>query len=218
MFALLGIFAGFSLNLMLQFAIGLGFGLSQSLGQGLDSSQNRTDRDEASASAGIKNKYSVVPYIQIGCLFLGILIFWTAYYFVLKFFSGGFIEYFLIFPLSSLICMGVETAVKKVSPQYIDETSFSTYSALSGYSGLAPASFILTSLLAVNLLDGIIMAFFFALGCLLISAIIAEIKRRSFLERVPVYLKGNPLKLISMGLLSIVFAAVADICFKLFEH
>ena len=126
-------------------------------------------------------------------------------------------EYFLVFPLSSLICQGVEAGVKKMLPNRLNDNSFKTFSAFTGYNGLAPASFILTSLLAVTIMDGITLAVFFSLGCLLVSAITAEIARRSFLEKVPSSIRGNPLRLISMGLLSMVFAFAAGICLRLFE-
>jgi Na+-translocating ferredoxin:NAD+ oxidoreductase RnfA subunit len=191
--ASLAVFSALSLNLILQFVLGAGgavFPVKTSRGY-------------------------LLPVFQMVCLFVSVFLLWTAYYYILKPFSGGFLEYFLLFPLSALVCLGLETLWKKFSPKQEGVRSFS---ALTAYDGLVLVSLILTIHLALNPWDAFILSFFFALGCLLVLLILEKIRRRSVLERVPGPLQGGPLVLISMGLLSMIFAAVAWICFQVLEN
>jgi electron transport complex protein RnfA len=72
--------------------------------------------------------------------------------------------------------------------------------------------------MASNAADAALLSFFFAAGCLLSVSILGEIRRRSALEWVPRYIRGSPLALISMGLLSIIFASGAWICLRVLEN
>jgi len=63
----------------------------------------------------------------------------------------------------------------------------------------------------------VVIGFFFAFGTFISMLILNELRRRSTLERVPRCLRGNPLMLISMGLLSLISASVAGICFRILE-
>jgi electron transport complex protein RnfA len=58
-------------------------------------------------------------------------------------------------------------------------------------------------------LDALILAAGFFIGYMFSMAIILEIHKRSSIEPVPSALRGAPLLLISMGLLSLVFSAAA---------
>jgi electron transport complex protein RnfA len=91
------------------------------------------------------------------------------------------------------------------------------YSAFTAYEGLVPASLIITFLVAANFKSALVLTLFFAIGNLVAIIILDEIRRRSTLEWVPHYLKGSPLILISMGLLSLISVSVAGICFRILE-
>ena len=62
---------------------------------------------------------------------------------------------------------------------------------------------------ARNFVDATALSLGFALGIALAVAIISEIRRRSAMEAVPVPLRGGPLALIAMGLLSLIFSSTA---------
>jgi electron transport complex protein RnfA len=191
--AVLAVFAGLSLNLILQFALGTGGALLFTR----DSRENP------------------FPVFQTANLFVSVFVLWAAYYYILKPLSGGALEYFLLFPLSALVCLGFESLWKKLFPKQEGDRAFS---ALTAYGGLVPVSLIMTIHLALTVFDAAVLAFSFALGCFLALLILGEIRRRSSLEQVPRYLRGAPLVLISMGLLSMIFAVAAWICFRVLEN
>ncbi|MDR2617537.1 MAG: hypothetical protein LBC62_01590 [Treponema sp.] len=191
--AALAVFAGLSLNLILQFALG-------TRGVLLFTRDSRE---------------TPFPVFQMANLFVSVFVLWAAYYYILRPLSGGALEYFLLFPLSALVCLGFESLRKKVSPK---QESPGAFSASTAYGGLVPVSLIMTIHLALTVFDAAVLAFFFALGCFLALLILGEIRRRSGLEWVPRYLRGSPLVLISMGLLSMIFAAAAWICFRVLEN
>ena len=91
------------------------------------------------------------------------------------------------------------------------------FSAYTAYDGLVPASFMITFALAENFAGAVVLSLFFALANLAAMLILNEIRRRSALEWVPRCLRGSPLILISMGLLSLLSASAAGICFKILE-
>jgi electron transport complex protein RnfA len=189
----LAVFAGLSLNLMIQCALGV----SGAAGPAKDS------------------KRQPFPLFQFFCLFVSVFVLWTAYSLILKPLSGGFLDYFLFFPLCVLACLGLEALGKRL---FSKKEAVRVFKALTAYDGLVPVSLILTVHMASGATDALLLAFFFALGCLLSAAILGEIRRRSALEWVPRYIRGSPLALISMGLLSIIFASGAWICLKILEN
>lgn len=182
----LAIFAGLSLNLIFQFALG-------------------------AAPAG---KGSVIPLFQIICLFISVLILYIVFTYIINFFSWEFMGYFLFFPVCALVCLGLECLERKLFPK---KKEVRLFSGLSAYEGLVPASLILTMYLALNLLDALILSLSFALGCFMAVFIMKEIRRRSSMEGIPKYLRGMPLALISMGLLSMIFSSAAWIFFRVLE-
>jgi electron transport complex protein RnfA len=111
--------------------------------------------------------------------------------------------------------MAIEALWNKMYPK---TEKVRVFSALTAYDGLALASLLLTIQLAVNLGEAVLLSFFFALGCLTAMFILGEIRRRSLMEWVPHSLRGSPLVMISMGLLSMIFASGAWIFFKILEN
>ena len=183
----LAVFAGLSVNLILEFALGA---------------------DQAGKGKGL-------PVSQIFCLFVSVLFLWTIYRYVLIFFPWEFVVFLLFFPLSVLVCLGFETLEKRFFPNTERDRSFS---ALTAYEGLIPASLFLTVNLASTFLDALVLSLFFALGCFMAIFILREITRRSSLEEIPHWLRGPPLTLISMGLLSMIFSSAAWICYKILDN
>jgi len=182
--ASLAVLAGLSVNLILQFGLAAGSGV----GFGEDETKRR-----------------VIPYFPLALLFIAVLALWTFYYLLAPLW-GGFLEYFLFFPLSALSCTGLEALGRRFLPQI---KAAGLPPVQTAYGGLVPAALILTTRLALNFADALVLSFSFALGCLLCFLILAEVRRRSALEQVPRFLRGAPLALISMGLLSLATGAVA---------
>jgi electron transport complex protein RnfA len=188
--AFLAVFAGLSCNMILHFALGAA---------GLAADRPGTEKILPSA-------------VQMGVLFLSVLLLWIVFY-ILPSFPGGFPEYFLFFPLSALACLGLEKGIFRLFPKAAEGERL--FSAFTAYDGLASLALFLTYNLALGLAEALVLSFFFALGNLTVVLILGEIRRRSVLEWTPRRLRGSPLMLISMGLLSLIFSAAAGICFTL---
>ena len=191
----LAVFSGLSLNLLLQFALG-------TAGVAYDShSKNESGRQ--------------LPFFQLGVLFVSVLFLWVFFTSVFPPHWRSFLEYFLFFPLSALVCMGLEFLREWALPKYGNMDK--VFSAFTAYDGLVPVSLLLTYALAGDFASAFVIVLFFVLGNLAAMLALNEIRRRSALEWVPRYLRGSPLVFISMGLLSFISAAVAGICFKILE-
>ena len=198
--AALAIFSGLSLNVLLSFALGVA-GVAG----------KNTPRAETKQP---------LPFFQLMVMFIAVLVLWFFFSFVVPAFWRGFSVYFLFFPLSALVCMGLEFSRERIVPKISPAAARGArkvFSAFTAYDGLVPAALILTFILAGTFASALVLSLFFALGNLVAILILNEVRRRSTLERVPSYLRGSPLILISMGLLALVSASVAGICFRILE-
>jgi len=195
----LAVFSGLSLNLLLQFALGTA-GIASDVGHK-------------------KNVKRELPLIQFCILFVSIIFLWIFFKYFLPAFWRGFSEYFLFFPLSAIVCMGSELLVERVLPRFFPKLKGlkKSFSAITAYDGLVPASLIISFIAAENLIDVLVIALFFVLGNLTAMLTLNEIARKSALEWVPKYLRGTPLILVSMGLLSLISTFAAGIFFKILE-
>jgi electron transport complex protein RnfA len=200
----LAVFSGLSLNLLLQFALGTA---------------------GAAADYGHKaNAKRQLPLIQFCVLFVSIIFLWVFFRYFLPTVWRGFSEYFLFFPLSAIVCIGLELFAERVLPRLFSKSKGikitgirKSFSAITAYDGLVPASLILTFIAAETFADALVVSLFFALGNLAAMLTLNEIGRRSALEWVPKFLRGTPLILISMGLLSLISIFAAGIFFKVLE-
>jgi electron transport complex protein RnfA len=197
--ACLAVFSGLSLNLLLQFALG-------TAGAAADTGHKTSTKRE-------------LPLIQFCIFFISTLVLWVFFKYLLPGFWRGFSEYFLFFPLSAIVCMGLELFLERVLPRFFSKFKGfkKSFSAITAYDGLIPASLIITFIAAKTFTDALVIALSFNLGNLAAMLTLNEIGRRSTLEWVPKYLRGTPLILISMGLLSLISVFAAGIFFKILE-
>jgi len=195
----LAVFSGLSLNLLLQFALGIA-------GVAADSGHKKSVRRD-------------LPLIQFCILFVSIIFLWVFFKYLLPAFWRGFSEYFLFYPLSAMVCLGLELFVERILPRVFTNLKGirKIFPAITAYDGLVPASLIIAFIAAEIFTDVLVVAFFFVLGNLTAMLTLNEIARRSSLERVPKFLRGTPLILISMGLLSLISTFAAGIFFKILE-
>jgi electron transport complex protein RnfA len=201
----LGVFSSLSLNLALQFGLGM---------RGI--------------SAG-RRKNHPVPFLEAGVIFLSVLILWLFFTYILAPLRSDFFMFFLPFPLSALACIAFEwllvwlirrypvpepagsvpaegeEAVRGGSPPVQKKRNPRLFRGISAYDGLVPLALLLTLNVGVTFLEAAVLSLGFALGILLAALILKEIRRRSSLEAVPALLRGDPITLISMGLLSLIF-------------
>ena len=185
----LGVCAGLSFNLILHFALGI---------QGIAAGEERSDP---------------IPLFQVGVLFVSVLILWFIFSYLLSPLAFGFLEYVLLFPSGALACMGLETLCIRFIPSMVPDSKF--FAADSAYNGLAMTSLYLTLHIAGTPREALILSLSFALGSLLAIFLLHYIRKRSALETVPPHLRGRPLMLIAMGLLSLLFTSLTTIFFKI---
>jgi electron transport complex protein RnfA len=105
--------------------------------------------------------------------------------------------------------VGLETVFFRLFPSPAPESNL--FSPLSGYNGLVLGSLMLTLRLALSPAEALVLSLGFTLGALFAVLILNEIRRRAFPETLPPALRGTPLILISMGLLSLIFSSAAAI-------
>jgi electron transport complex protein RnfA len=181
---LLGILSSLSMNLILQCGLGI--------------SGVAVDREGRNGP----------PLLRGGILFITVLFLWSVFSWVFSSFSLGFFEYILLFPLSSMVYSGVEFLLYRLFLKKKPEPS------LVFCDGLAAAAFFITLNIASGFIEAAALSFGFALGILLAHIILGEIRRRSMMEGVPRFLRGSPLMLVSMGLLSMIFSSAAIMFFR----
>lgn len=180
----LAVFASLSLNLIIQFVLGV-----QEIGQ--------------------EDEPEPLPLFQAAVLFIAVLLLWFLFFYVVAPFSSFFFEYLLFLPLSVLACLGLEAAAKYLFPQIIPKKSL--FDPNSSYNGLVLTALILILHIASNFAEAAVVSLGFSLGVLLSILILRNIRLRSYAETVPFFLRGKPLLLISMGFLSIIFTSTAAV-------
>ena len=188
--AMLAVFSVLSMNLILQFCLGI----------------KETAFAQISVTA---HKFDKRYAFSLGFYYFWIIILWMLISVIRSLFTLGFLEYILLFPVSFLSFCLYEYLLKRMRffpDQYADFSVFG-----NAYTGgvLLGAALFITLNVAGGLLDAAALAFGFTLGIALAIAIAGEIRRRSEIEAVPRFLKGGPLMLISMGLLSLIFSSAA---------
>jgi electron transport complex protein RnfA len=148
-----------------------------------------------------------LAFLQAGLVFVPVFFLWAVFSYVLFL---GFFAYLLLFPLSALVYAGLERllfqAVLKRDAPGIPAPGFS--------GGICAAALFLTLHLASGIIEALVLSLGFACGVLFSRLILAEVRRRSRLEAVPRFLRGSPLTLIAMGLLSLIFSSAALIFYR----
>ncbi|MDR1374454.1 MAG: hypothetical protein LBJ24_05720 [Treponema sp.] len=177
----LGIFAGMAANLVIHLGLGLG--------------EIGTCRFRRHA------------WVQWAVLFITVLSLWFFFTYIIAPLSLGFLNYILFFPLSALVCMGLEACAFRFF--FGKERLSPPFGAASAYNGLALSALFLTMHLAASPVEAAVLSLSFTGGALIAAFILCEIKRRASIEKVPPLFRGVPLMLISAGLLSLIFSSAA---------
>ncbi|MDR0411665.1 MAG: hypothetical protein LBH75_06800 [Treponema sp.] len=162
-------------------------------------------------------KPAPLPFLQAGVLFVSVWLLWTVFtftYATIPIFSI-FFGYILFFPFCSLVCTGLENLADRLWQNIFPETKpVKLFSPLSAYDGIALLSLVLTMHIAGTFLEAFVVSLSLAVGMLFSMLILNEIRKKASTETVPVFLRGKPLALISMGLLSLIFTSSAALLFN----
>jgi electron transport complex protein RnfA len=181
------VFSGLSANLMLQFGLGV------------------------SNAASSKKMSKELALIQTVVIFAAVVLLWVVFAKVISSGFSGIYIYALLFPASSLVYDGLEfltfSCLLKREKEGQSPISFS--------GGITAVAAFLCLTAASGFIEAVALSFGFASGVLLAFLILGEIRHRASLEAVPRFLRGKPLTLISMGLLSLVFSRVSLLLFRM---
>jgi Na+-translocating ferredoxin:NAD+ oxidoreductase RnfA subunit len=159
------------------------------------------------------NERTPIPYYNLGAFVLSVFLLWfISFYFLLPL-CGDFLVFVLVVPLSVLCCLAFEALRKQVLPDMESGAPF--FDPFTAYDGMVPLSLILTLLLADGVGQALALILGEGVGVLLLILILREIGRRAAIENVPKPARGNPVILVSMGLLSLIFGAAALVCFRI---
>ena len=195
-------FAALSLNLILTFSLGI-------------------------REIILRERISIISvYYPWFIIFVSTSLLWVFFARIL-FFTAGIFNYLLMLPFAVLAGFALEklffyaiNELKKHPPYkelLIDAADNpGMFTIGSSYSAMTAVALFLTIHFALSFADALVLSFAFSAGGLLAFIILKEIQKRSFLEAIPYGLRGTPILLISMGLLSLIFSAASVLFIKIF--
>ncbi|MDR0301664.1 MAG: hypothetical protein LBI04_05030 [Treponema sp.] len=186
-FVILFILSAFSMNLTLQCALGI------------------------KGAAESKNPGHFSNFIKLGIIFLSVIMLWAFFSKIVSSIIPGLFVYVLLFPVSYIVYDALEYLFFH---QIIKKRPVNEYS-ITFPGGITAAAVFICLNIADNFAQAFLLSFGFASGICLVLIITGEIRRRAALEAVPVFLRGKPLVLISMGMLSMVFSVCSLLIFRM---
>jgi electron transport complex protein RnfA len=186
---LLTVFSGLSMNLILQFGL---------------------DLKGVAFDEGICKKRLL---LGSGVLCAAVILLWLFFSFIRSIFFLGLVEYTLLFPASFLVFSGLENLANRFIMKKNDGTDEPLLSNNLSGGMLASAALFITLNNAGNAGEALVLALGFSCSTALVYVIVGEIRRRSGMESVPRWLRGGPLALVAMGLLSLVLSSGALMIF-----
>jgi len=156
---------------------------------------------------------NITILMKLSILFLTVILLWIVFSRIISSIFSGLFIYLLIFPVSSIVYDGLEFFIFT----YILKKDRKDECSLSFPEGItAVAAFICVNI-ANNFIKAAALSFGFSAGAFIVFVILGEIRRRAALEAVPRFLRGKPLVLISMGLLSLIFSTASVLLFRMIE-
>jgi electron transport complex protein RnfA len=198
--AILGVCASFAMNLLTQFGLGLSSLAGASGGEGLENTR-------------------VSPPVFLGLS--GFLFFlWVLFSYVIIPLSPGPAWYLLLYPLCAVPLKGLDCLFIRAAASGRGRFLLGVKPPVSFcppvWAEFLPLALLISLHLAPRPLEALVLALGFNLGLCLSLVILREIHRRSRFEAVPPFLRGGPLALISLGLLSLIFTSASIMFFNLF--
>ena len=188
---LLFIYSGFTINLILQCGLGI---------KGVVES---------------KNPFGISILIKSLVIFFTVVLLWLFFSKIVYSILPGLFIYVILFPVSSLVYEGVEYLIFKYLFRKKTDNPQEEKSLYNFHGGITAVSVFLCINLANNFLETVVLSLGFTSGLFFVNLIIREIRRRAAFEAVPVFLRGKPLILVTMGMLSLVFTTASFLLFRM---
>ena len=187
-FLLLIIFSAFTMNLILQCALGL------------------------KGVASAKNCSTLLSLIRLSLIFFITILLWAVFSgIIFSVFSGIFI-YILLFPISFIVYEGLEYLIFRY---ILKKDILNEECGISFPQGITAAAVFICLNISNSFAETLLLSFGFSSGIFIVLLIIKEISKRAALENVPYFLRRKPLVLITMGILSLVFSITSLLFLKM---
>ena len=196
------IYSAFTVNLLLQCGLGI---------KGTVEAKAVLEPQSSQSKIGEDSPLGLSALVKIGVIFLTVIILWLVFSKVVYSILPGIYIYVLLFPVSYIAYHANEHLVF----YNILKKEINSESSVNFPGGITAVAVFLCVYLANNFLETIILSFGFSSGILAVKLIIREIRKRAALEAVPVFLRGKPLVLITMGMLSLVFTTASLLIFRM---
>jgi len=184
---LLFIYSGFTMNIVLQCGLGI------------------------KGTVESKSNLNITTLIKLALIFLSIILLWLLFSKVLFSIFSGIFVYVILFPISAIVYDGLEYLIFR----YIYKNNENMETFINFPNGITAVAVFICINIANNINEALMLSFGFTFGIFLVNIIIREIRRRAELESVPVFLRGKPLVLITMGMLSLIFTAASLLFFRM---
>jgi Na+-translocating ferredoxin:NAD+ oxidoreductase subunit A len=184
---LLFIYSGFTMNILLQCGLGI------------------------KGTVESKSNLNMAAFIKLALIFSSIILLWLFFSKVLFSVFSGIFAYVVLFPISAFVYNGLEFLIF----HYIYKNKENTETFINFPDGITAVCVFICINIADNINEALTLSFGFTFGIFLVNMIIREIRRRAELETVPVFLRGKPLVLIAMGMLSLIFTAASLLFFRM---
>jgi electron transport complex protein RnfA len=184
---LLLVYSGFAVNLVLQCALGI---------KGIVES---------------KTPFNLFTLIKLSLIFFTIILLWFFFSRILYSVVPGVLIYVLLFPVSVMVYDGLEFLVFR----YVLKKDAQGESVISFPGGITAVAVFICINMANGIPEAAVLAFGFSSGIFFVNLIVMEIRRRAALEAVPFFLRGKPLVLVAMGLLSLAFTTASLLFFRM---
>jgi electron transport complex protein RnfA len=149
--------------------------------------------------------------IKFGIIFLEIILLWFVFARIITPVISGFFMFVLLFPVCSVVYDGLEFLVFNFILKEKAENENSIHFA----GGITAVALFICLNLANGFKGVLSLSLGFMAGTLFVFLIIGEIKKKSELENVPRFLRGKPLTIISMALLSLIFSTASLLLFRI---
>ncbi|MCL2266141.1 MAG: hypothetical protein FWC17_00055 [Treponema sp.] len=186
---LLLIYSCFAINLVLQCALGL---------KGITESKAQFNRS---------------AFAKLLLIFTAVIFTWFLFSRILFSLVHGIYIYVLLFPVSMIVYDSAEYFVFR----YIVKKDAGSESIFTFPGGITAAASFICLNVANTFFEVFIMSFGFVSGIFLVNLVIREIRSRAALESVPFFLRGKPLVLVSMGILSLILLTASVLVFRMID-
>jgi electron transport complex protein RnfA len=156
-----------------------------------------------------KSTFNIPVFIKLGLIFSSIILLWLFFSKIIFSLISGVFLYVLLFPVSAILYNALEFLIFNFLYKKETETF------INFPDGITAAAVFLCMIIANNITEVVILSFGFTFGIFIVNLIVSEIRRRAALEAVPVFMRGKPLVLIAMGMLSLIFTAASLLFFRM---